>query len=61
MRGLLLTVSLLWLCLAWPAGGRATISNNGYDGLVVAISPDVSCLSLVSVVCSIKVIYVNLR
>ena len=41
MRSLILTGCVL-VSLLRPIASRASISDNGYDNLVVAISPDVS-------------------
>ena len=45
MRNFLLSVTLVLLYWAGLSIGWATISDNGYDNLVVAISPDVTIQS----------------
>ena len=42
MRNFLLSVVVVAVYCSRLATGRATISDNGYDNLVVAISPDVT-------------------
>lgn len=42
MRIFLLSAAVVLVCLARLTLGWATISDNGYDNLVVAISPDVT-------------------
>ena len=49
MRNFLLSaVALVAVYLAPLTRGWATISDNGYDNLLVAISPDVTIFSLTS-------------
>ena len=42
------------VCLLRPTTGRATISDNGYDNLVVAISPDVRTQKLTNITADIS-------
>ena len=42
MRNFLVSAVVLLVCLARQATGWATITDNGYENLVVAISPDVT-------------------
>ena len=42
MRSFLVSAVVLLVCLARQARGWATITENGYENLVVAISPDVT-------------------